>query len=260
MRAADALVREMVRRGVDFIFGIPGGANMPFYDALRDSDIKSVLVRHEQHAAHAAEGYARVKKRPGICSGTSGPGATNLITGLVDAAMDSTPVVAITGQVVRAFMGTDAFQEADIVGLLLPHIKYAVTVKDSGRLVQEFVNAYSAAVNGRPGPTLIDIPRDVMTEDVPEAEETMPEPRFIKPLPEPSIDSVKEAARLIAESENPVLLVGGGAVFSGAGNEVLALAEHIAAPIVTTTTAGLEPWASGYPPRLGRRRRPAKGL
>jgi acetolactate synthase I/II/III large subunit len=235
MRAADALVREMMRRGVDFIFGIPGGANMPFYDALRDSDIKSVLVRHEQHAAHAAEGYARVKKRPGICSGTSGPGATNLITGLVDAAMDSTPVVAITGQVVRAFMGTDAFQEADIVGLLLPHIKYAVTVKDSGRLVQEFVNAYSVAVNGRPGPTLIDIPRDVMTEDVPEAEETRPEPRFIKPIPEPSIDSVKEAARLIAESENPVLLVGGGAVFSGAGNEVLALAEHIAAPIVTTT-------------------------
>ncbi|MEM2237672.1 MAG: biosynthetic-type acetolactate synthase large subunit [Candidatus Caldarchaeum sp.] len=234
MRAADALVKEMSRKGVEIVFGIPGGANMPFYDALRDSDIKSILVRHEQHAVHAAEGYARVKGRPGVCSGTSGPGATNLITGLVDAYMDSTPVVAITGQVVRSFMGTDAFQEADIVGLVLPHIKYAVTVKNPRRLVQEFVNAYSVAVNRRPGPTLIDIPRDVMTEDVP-YEETVPEPLFNQPLPEPDLEAVKMAAQLIVESEKPVLLVGGGAVYSMAGKEVLELAEHIAAPIVTTT-------------------------
>ncbi|MEM4281532.1 MAG: biosynthetic-type acetolactate synthase large subunit [Candidatus Caldarchaeum sp.] len=234
MRAADALVKEMSRKGVEIVFGIPGGANMPFYDALRDSDIKSILVRHEQHAVHAAEGYARVKGRPGVCSGTSGPGATNLITGLVDAYMDSTPVVAITGQVVRSFMGTDAFQEADIVGLVLPHIKYAVTVKNPRRLVQEFVNAYSVAVNRRPGPTLIDIPRDVMTEDVP-YEETVPETLFNQPLPEPDLEAVKMAAQLIAESEKPVVLVGGGAVYSMAGKEVLELAEHIAAPIVTTT-------------------------
>ncbi len=235
MRAADALVKEMERRGVEIIFGIPGGANMPFYDALRDSEIKSILVRHEQHAVHAAEGYARIKRRPGICSGTSGPGATNLVTGLVDAYMDSTPVIAITGQVVRSFMGTDAFQEADIVGLVLPHIKYAITVKDPRRLVQEFVNVYSISVNRRPGPALLDIPRDVMTEDVRVDEDIHPEPMFNQPLPEPDIEAVKEAAKLIVESEKPVILVGGGAVFSMAGREVLDLAEHIAAPIVTTT-------------------------
>ncbi|MEM1945552.1 MAG: biosynthetic-type acetolactate synthase large subunit [Candidatus Caldarchaeum sp.] len=234
MRAADALVREMARKGVEIVFGIPGGANMPFYDALRDSNIKSILVRHEQHAVHAAEGYARVKGRPGVCSGTSGPGATNLITGLVDAYMDSVPVVALTGQVVRSFMGTDAFQEADIVGLVLPHIKYAVTVKNPRRLVQEFVNAYTVSINRRPGPTLVDMPRDVMTEDVP-YEETTPEPIFNQPLPEPDVESVKAAAQLILESEKPVILVGGGAVYSMAGREVLELAEHIAAPIVTTT-------------------------
>ncbi|MEM4190039.1 MAG: biosynthetic-type acetolactate synthase large subunit, partial [Candidatus Caldarchaeum sp.] len=234
MRAADALVKEMARRGVEIVFGIPGGANMPFYDALRDSDVKSILVRHEQHAVHAAEGYARVKGRPGVCSGTSGPGATNLITGLVDAAMDSVPVVALTGQVVRSFMGTDAFQEADIVGLVLPHIKYAVTVKNPRRLVQEFANAYSVSVNRRPGPTLVDIPRDVMTEDV-VYEETAPEPMFNKPLPEPDLEDVKNAAQLIVEAEKPVILVGGGAVYSMAGREILEMAEHIAAPIVTTT-------------------------
>ncbi|MEM1952174.1 MAG: biosynthetic-type acetolactate synthase large subunit [Candidatus Caldarchaeum sp.] len=235
MRAADALVKAMEKRGVEYVFGIPGGANMPFYDALKDSDIRSVLVRHEQQAVHAAEGYARVKGRPGVCSGTSGPGATNLITGLVDAYMDSTPVVAITGQVVRAFMGTDAFQEADIVGLVLPHIKYAVTVKDPHRVVQEFVNAYSIAANLRPGPTLIDLPRDVQLEEVENQIDVKPEPLFAKPLPEPDIESIKRAATLIAESEKPVVLVGGGGVYSMAGREILELAEHIAAPIVLTT-------------------------
>ncbi|MDW7978052.1 MAG: thiamine pyrophosphate-binding protein, partial [Candidatus Caldarchaeum sp.] len=236
MRAADALVNEMMRRGVEVIFGIPGGANMPFYDALKDSEIKSILVRHEQHAVHAAEGYARVKGRPGVCSGTSGPGATNLITGLVDAYMDSIPVLAITGQVVRSFMGTDAFQEADIVGLVLPHIKYAITVKDPNRLVQEFVNAYSIANNHRPGPTLIDLPRDVLIEEVDDnLEGITPEPDFAKPLPEPDIDSIKQAAKLIAESQKPVILVGGGAAYSMAGSEILELAQHIAAPIVETT-------------------------
>lgn len=235
MRAADALVKMMEKKGVEYVFGIPGGANMPFYDALRDSDIKSILMRHEQQAAHAAEGYGRVKRRPGICSGTSGPGATNLITGLVDAYMDSSPVVAITGQVVRSFMGTDAFQEADIVGLVLPHIKYAVTVKDPHRVLQEFVNAYHIAAHHRPGPTLLDLPRDVFMEEVEENYDIQPEPLFNRPLPEPDIESIKQAAKLIAEAEKPVLLVGGGAVYSMAGKEILELAEHIAAPIVTTT-------------------------
>lgn len=208
---------------------------MPFYDALYDSDIKSYLMRHEQHAAHAAEGYAHVARKTGVCSGTSGPGATNLITGLVDAWMDSVPVLAITGQVVRAFMGTDAFQEADIVGMVLPHTKYAITVMDSHRLVQEFVNAYTVAMTGRPGPTLLDIPRDVMHEEIDDKEDVKPEPIFVQTPPEPDVHSIMEAARLITEAEKPVILSGGGVIFSGATNEVLELAEFINAPVVTTT-------------------------
>ncbi|MDJ0270168.1 MAG: biosynthetic-type acetolactate synthase large subunit [Aigarchaeota archaeon] len=235
-RSVDLLIKQMRRKGVDTIFGIPGGANMPFYDALYDADINSYLMRHEQQAAHAAEGYARIKNRPGICSGTSGPGATNLITGLVDASMDSIPVLAITGQVVRAFMGTDAFQEADIVGLTLPHIKYAVTVKDSRRLVQEFVNAYTVAMTGRPGPTLLDIPRDVMQEEIEEDDvDVMPEPLFNQRPREPDVHSIMEAAKAISQAEKPVILSGGGVLFSGATQEVLELAEFIGAPIVTTT-------------------------
>jgi acetolactate synthase-1/2/3 large subunit len=236
MRSADHLVRQMAASGVEVIFGIPGGANMPFYDAILNSDIRSILVRHEQEAAHAAEGYAKIKGRPGVCSGTSGPGATNLITGLVDAAMDSVPVVAITGQVVRAFMGTDAFQEADIVGLVLPHIKYAVTVKDARRLSQEFVNVYSIAMSNRPGPALLDIPRDVMQEEVDDDFAFLePEPYFRRSPPEPDVGSIMEAAKLLAMAEKPVILCGGGVIYSGASAEVLELAEHLACPIVTTT-------------------------
>ncbi len=236
MRSADHLVRQMEASGVEVIFGIPGGANMPFYDAILNSEIKSILVRHEQEAAHAAEGYAKIKGRPGICSGTSGPGATNLITGLVDAAMDSVPVVGITGQVVRAFMGTDAFQEADIVGLVLPHIKYAVTVKDAKRLSQEFVNAYSIAMSNRPGPALLDIPRDVMQEEVDDDLTPLePEPYFRRSPPEPDVGAIIEAAKLLSMAEKPVILCGGGVIYSGSSAEILELAEHLACPIVTTT-------------------------
>ncbi|MEM3031557.1 MAG: thiamine pyrophosphate-binding protein, partial [Nitrososphaerota archaeon] len=236
MRSADHLVRQMEACGVEVVFGIPGGANMPFYDALLNSDIRSILVRHEQEAAHAAEGYAKIKGRPGVCSGTSGPGATNLITGLVDAAMDSVPVVGITGQVVRSFMGTDAFQEADIVGLVLPHIKYAVTVKDARRLSQEFVNVYSIATSNRPGPALLDIPRDVMQEEVEDSFNPLqPEPYFNRSPPEPDVGSIMEAAKLIAGAEKPVILCGGGVIYGGASAEVIELAEHLACPIVTTT-------------------------
>ncbi|MEM2861550.1 MAG: thiamine pyrophosphate-binding protein, partial [Nitrososphaerota archaeon] len=150
MKASDSLVKKMEELGVEIVFGIPGGANLPLYDSLYDSNIRSVLVKHEQQAVHAAEGYARVRKRPGIALATSGPGATNLVTGLVNASMDSAPLVAITGQVVRSFMGTDAFQEADIVDMVLPHVKYASVVIESSKLVKEFVNAYQCAMSGRP--------------------------------------------------------------------------------------------------------------
>ncbi|MEM3669791.1 MAG: biosynthetic-type acetolactate synthase large subunit [Nitrososphaerota archaeon] len=236
MKAINLLVKKMEEMGVDVIFGIPGGSNLPLYDALYDSDINSILMRHEQQAAHAADGYARVKKKPGIVTATSGPGATNLITGLVNAAMDSVPIVALTGQVIRPFMGTDAFQEADIVGLVLPHVKYATTVTDSMRLVKEFVNAYHCAISGRPGPTLLDIPRDVMQEDISEDNniEIGPDEEFRRKAGKPSESELELAASLISSAHRITILVGGGVHFSGATNEVLRLAEIIGAPIVTT--------------------------
>ncbi|MCS7142989.1 MAG: biosynthetic-type acetolactate synthase large subunit [Aigarchaeota archaeon] len=237
MKAVDSLVHQMARRGVEVIFGIPGGANLPLYDSLYDSSIQSILMKHEQQAIHAAEGYARVKGKPGLVTATSGPGATNLITGLVNAWMDSTPVVAITGQVVRQFMGTDAFQEADIVGLVLPHTKYATTVMDPHRLAQEFVNAYENAMTGRQGPVLLDVPRDVMQADVDSTalHDLLPEKQFVRRPPAPSKDLIASACKAISLSERPVILVGGGVYSSNATREVLRLAEIIGAPVVTTT-------------------------
>ncbi|MEN3048007.1 MAG: biosynthetic-type acetolactate synthase large subunit [Candidatus Caldarchaeales archaeon] len=235
MNAAKKLVRAMEELGVEAVFGIPGGANLPFYDALLDSEIRSYLMRHEQQAAHAAEGYARVKRRPGIASATSGPGATNLITGLVNASMDSAPLVAVTGQVTRPFMGTDAFQESDIVSMVLPHVKYATTVLRPERLSVEFANAYFCATSPRAGPTLVDVPRDVFQEEVSEELTVEPEPGFARTPPEPSEEAVSRAAELIARSRRPLILVGGGVWSSGATDEVLELSGRIVAPVVTTT-------------------------
>ncbi|GBC70635.1 Acetolactate synthase large subunit [Candidatus Calditenuaceae archaeon HR02] len=237
MKASDALVKKMEELGVEIVFGIPGGANLPLYDSLHDSEIRSVLVKHEQQAAHAAEGYARVKKRPGIALATSGPGATNLITGIVNASMDSAPLVAITGQVVRSFMGTDAFQEADIVGMILPHVKYASVVFESSKLVKEFVNAYRCAISGRPGPTLIDIPRDVQQEDVGDYEQLDDdvEERFIKPAPQPDDGQFRRAAELLADAQRVCILLGGGAYFSDATREALRLSELLNAAVIATT-------------------------
>ncbi len=239
MKASDALVRKMEELGVDVVFGIPGGANLPLYDSLYDSNIRSVLVKHEQQAAHAAEGYARVKRRPGVALATSGPGATNLITGIVNASMDSAPLVAITGQVVRSFMGTDAFQEADIVGMVLPHVKYATVVVDSARIVKEFVNAYMCAINGRPGPTLIDLPRDVQQEDIGEIklEEVVADPEFVRPTQNPDQGAIAAAAELIARAKRVCILAGGGVYFSDATRELLNLAEQTNAAVVWTTPA-----------------------
>jgi acetolactate synthase-1/2/3 large subunit len=236
MKAANLLVKKMEELGVDVIFGIPGGSTLPLYDALYDSNIRSILMRHEQQAAHAADGYARVRKSPGIVTATSGPGATNLITGIVNAAMDSVPLVALTGQVTRPFLGTDAFQEADIVGLVLPHTKYATTVMDPRKLVKEFVNAYYCAFTGRPGPTLLDIPRDVMQEDIGNEVDALvlPDPEFCRKPGMPPESELEKAASLISSANKVAILVGGGVHFSGATQEVLRLAELIGAPIVTT--------------------------
>ncbi|MDW8076445.1 MAG: biosynthetic-type acetolactate synthase large subunit [Nitrososphaerota archaeon] len=256
VRAADVLVKAMESKGVVAIFGIPGGSILPFYDALYDSNIKTILMRHEQQAAHAAEGYARVKGRPGIAMATSGPGATNLVTGIVNAMMDSQPVIAITGQVPRDSLGTDAFQETDITGILLPVTKYAVTVKDPSKLAQTFVDAYHVAVSGRPGPVLIDVPRDVFQADVEPRWED--KPSLIKYVlntvtsqaQEPDPELISKAAEILMNAEKPVIIAGGGVIISNATNELVKLAEYLMAPVVVTTP-GIGSIPSDHPLMLG---------
>ena len=240
MSGAEALVEALKREGVGVIFGIIGGAIMPVYDVLRDSGIRHVLVRHEQCAAHAADGYARALGRPGVCMATSGPGATNLVTGIATAYMDSSPVIAITGQVNRrssntAYMiGRDAFQEADIIGITTPITKYnyqLTSVSEVPRVVKE---AFYIATTGRPGPILLDFPKDIQTE---RAEVEFPgkvEIRGYKPVTNPHPLQVKKAVDALLEAERPVILAGGGVILSNATPELLGVAEFLMAPVVTT--------------------------
>ena len=240
MSGAEALVEALKREGVRVIFGIIGGAIMPVYDVLHDSGIRHVLVRHEQCAAHAADGYARALGRPGVCMATSGPGATNLVTGIATAYMDSSPVIAITGQVNRrssntAYMiGRDAFQEADIIGITTPITKYnyqLTSVSEVPRVVKE---AFYIATTGRPGPILLDFPKDIQTE---RAEVEFPgkvEIRGYKPVTNPHPLQVKKAVDALLEAERPVILAGGGVILSNATPELLEVAEFLMAPVVTT--------------------------
>jgi len=240
MSGAEALVEALKREGVRVIFGIIGGAIMPVYDVLHDSGIRHVLVRHEQCAAHAADGYARALGRPGVCMATSGPGATNLVTGIATAYMDSSPVIAITGQVNRrssntAYMiGRDAFQEADIIGITTPITKYnyqLTSVSEVPRVVKE---AFYIATTGRPGPILLDFPKDIQTE---RAEVEFPgkvEIRGYKPVTNPHPLQVKKAVDALLEAERPVILAGGGVLLSNATPELLEVAEFLMAPVVTT--------------------------
>ncbi len=256
VKAANALVKAMESKGVDVIFGIPGGSILPLYDAFYDSNIKTILMRHEQQAAHAAEGYARVKGRPGVAVATSGPGATNLVTGIVNAMMDSQPVIAITGQVPREVLGTDAFQETDITGILLPVTKYAVTVKEPSKLAQTFIDSYYIATAGRPGPVLIDIPRDVLQADV--EPQWKDEPSLIKyalgsvteQTQEPNPELISKAADILINAEKPVIIAGGGVIISNATEELVRLAEYLMAPVVVTTP-GLGSIPSDHPLMLG---------
>src|SRR5256886_76133 len=210
LSGAQILCRVLVEEGVDTIWGYPGGAIMPFYHALPDvPEIRHILVRHEQAAAHAADGYARASGRIGVCVATSGPGATNLVTGLATAQMDSSPVVAITGQVPRAMLGRDAFQETDVVGITLPITKHSCLVADVAELADRVREAIAIAREGRPGPVVIDVPKDVQNQ---KTEYREPESR-LTPGASPGsrealADAVSEAARLIAAAERPLLMVG----------------------------------------------------
>jgi acetolactate synthase-1/2/3 large subunit len=238
MKGADAVLKALEHEGVEVVFGIPGGASMPIYDPLVDrSPIRHVLCRHEQGAGHAAEGYAWATGQVGVCMATSGPGATNLVTPLADAKMDSVPIVAITGQVPTPVVGNDAFQEADITGITMPVTKHNFLVKDAGDIVETVREAFHIARTGRPGPVLIDLPKDILNADV---EYHWPErialPGY-RPTTKGNNRQVHEAVKLILAAERPVLYVGGGVIKANASEELLQLATTGKLPVVTTLMA-----------------------
>lgn len=234
MLGAKAMVETLKQLKVEVMFGFPGGAIMPVYDELRDSKIRHVLARHEQHAAHMADGYARVSKRQGVCIATSGPGSTNLITGIATAYMDSSPVVAFTGQVPTSMMGMGAFQETDMVGLTTPITKWSYQIRNIKEIPAAIKAAFKIALTGRPGPVLIDLPRDVQTGmgEVDLASEW--KLRGLNNVPQPDPENVKEIALTLMEAERPVIIAGGGVKWARASNLLLKLAEMLPAPVATT--------------------------
>jgi acetolactate synthase-1/2/3 large subunit len=250
MNGAQILIASLEQEGVEVIFGYPGGQVIPVYDALYDAKIRNIVVRHEQGAAHAAEGYARSTGKTGVCLATSGPGATNLVTGIADAYMDSTPLVAITGQVPTFLIGGDSFQEADITGITIPITKHNYLVKDIGDLPRVVKEAFYIASTGRPGPVLIDLPKDINLQTAKfEYPEGIDLPGY-KPNYIGNARQVREAAEAMQKAEHPVLYVGGGAIGSGACTEVRSLAEKLDIP-VTTTLMGLTAFPAGHPLYLG---------
>ncbi len=247
---AEALIESLENEGVEVIFGYPGGSVLPIYDELYDASIRHVLVRHEQAAAHAADGYAQATGRTGVCIATSGPGATNLVTGIATAYMDSVPLVAITGQVPRSLIGGDAFQEADITGITLPITKHNYLVKDVEDVPRIIKEAFYIASTGRPGPVLIDIPKDVTTDTLEFRYPQKINLRGYMPPKGVDVEQLREAAQLILRSERPVIYAGGGVIISNASSELLSLAETIMAP-VTTTLMGKGAFPDTHPLSIG---------
>jgi len=235
MDGSSALIETLKKQGVKIIFGIPGGAILPIYDILYDeTSIRHILMRHEQCAAHAADGYARAIGEPGVCMATSGPGATNLVTGIATAYMDSSPIIAITGQVPTSFIGKDAFQEVDIIGITTPITKYNYqirNVKDIPKIVKE---AFYIALTGRPGPVLIDIPKDIQTSIDDISFDSEIKIRGYKPNIDPHPLQIKKAVDLLVNAERPIILAGGGIHWSKAYDELIKLAELLMAPVATT--------------------------
>ena len=237
MNGAQSLVNALEAAGVDVMFGIPGGAILPAYDPIFDSKIRHILVRHEQGAGHAATGYAQATGRVGVCIATSGPGATNLVTPLADAQMDSVPVVAITGQVPSAAIGTDAFQEADIRGITMPFTKHNYLITDPADIPRAIAEAFHIASTGRPGAVLVDISKDALQKET-----TFNYPKNVSlagynPVVEPKSEAIRDAAALITQSKKPVLYVGGGVIKANAAKELMQLAEITGVPVVTTLMA-----------------------
>jgi len=231
---ATALMRSLGKEGVRQVFGLPGGANLPMYDELSKSDIRHILVRHEQSAAHMADGFGRVSRKPGVCFATSGPGATNLLTGIATAHADSAPMVAVTGQVPVGMIGRDAFQESDIIGMANPVVKYAFQPRAPSEVPESVKKAFFIAETGRPGPVLVDVPKDVQTDT---AEMAFPDEFRIRgyhPWTDPDVPSIERAIEMLLSSERPIILAGGGTIISSAFAELQAVAETLLIPVATT--------------------------
>jgi len=240
MSGAKALIKALEKQKVEVIFGILGGAVLPIYDHFCGSEIRHILCRHEQGAAHAAEGYARASGKPGVCLATSGPGATNLVTGIANAYMDSTPIIALTGQVPTTsvnttyMIGRDSFQEADIVGITTPITKYNFQLKSAAEIPETVKNAFHIATTGRPGPVLIDIPKNLQTQVAEMNFSDKIRIKGYKPRSKPHPLQIKKAVKMLTKAEKPVILSGGGVIISNASHELLKTAEILLAPVATT--------------------------
>jgi acetolactate synthase I/II/III large subunit len=250
MRAVDAIMECLKAEGVEVVFGLPGGANLPTYDAFVDSEIRHILVRHEAGGGHAAEGYAKATGKVGVAFGTSGPGATNLVTPIVDAMMDSVPVVFMTGQIRSDLLGTDGFQEADTIGITMPGVKHSFMVTNADEIPRTIHEAFYIARSGRPGPVVVDIPVDISRAEIdyePVTEVSLP---GYQPNVEGNAKQIRQAAKALAAAKRPVLYVGGGVVLGDASEELRALASSDRFP-VTSTLMGLGSFPSEGPQWLG---------
>jgi acetolactate synthase-1/2/3 large subunit len=234
MSGAKALMKALEKEGVKEVFGLPGGANLPMYDELYKSNIRHILVRHEQSAAHMADGFGRVSRKAGVCFATSGPGATNIITGLATAQADSAPMIAVTGQVPVKMIGRDAFQESDIIGISNPIVKYAFQPREANEIPEVVKKGFYIAETGRPGAVLIDVPKDVQQN---EAEMVFPDEVRIRgyhPWTDPDIVETERAIEMLLSAHRPIILAGGGVIISGAFSELQSIAEMLMIPVVTT--------------------------
>lgn len=234
MKGGEAIIKALKDQGTDVIFGYPGGTVIQFYDMLYDSDMRHILVRHEQCAAHAAEGYARASGKVGVCLATSGPGATNLVTGIANAYMDSSPILAITGQVKSSVIGNDAFQEADIMGITMPITKHSSQVKNVDDIPKIISTSFKIASTGRPGPVLVDVPNEIFTEDLTEYVNELLETPGYNPTIKGNIKQIRKAVKMIQKAERPMILAGGGVISANASEELQEFAKLINAPVATS--------------------------
>ena len=247
---AEVIIQCLIREGVEYVFGYPGGAAIPLFDALVDANIKLVLVRHEQGATHMADGYARATGKPGVVLVTSGPGATNTVTGILTAQMDSSPIIVLCGQTISPMLGKDAFQEADVTGITYPVVKHSYLVKNTNDLPRIMKEAFHIATTGRPGPVLLDLPKDITSGPCTAPQvDTVDLPGYETPGI-PSMESLQKAAELLSRARKPLLYVGQGAVIAGAGKAITQLIEKLNAPMVNTLL-GKGAVAEDHPLNLG---------